>query len=349
MIDQMSDFIKGRTTVTSRIEEVKSLEPPTVTVCFYPPYKQSKLIELGITNPYDKAFNTSFEERINSMSYSLGQDLSMNLTLSLGYDFASSRSWTVPTETDSSFNMQPVISLQHGKCYKFKPNFNITSNGFGLKMTISTNSTIDQGDIPSISIFYLTSSNTWQGLTSGDWPQFTPTKVELDITKGNGFMYVTKPVEYLFDQGVDNSEECWKKHLMKSNCTVKCVTVSVTDLPMCKTQEERNCFHAFANRPLDLWTFCNLKKYALTYPGELTLQPPNPKLGIDKSTTIHFRIFSLRKMIKEEILVISLPDLIGSLGGSLGMFFGFSISAYVFYLLDKLIVRAMKYRGPNVI
>ena len=92
MIDQLSDFIKGRTMVTSRIEDVESLEPPTVTVCFYPPYKSSKLIELGITNPYDKAFNTSFEDRINSISYTLGQDLRMHLTLSLGYDFASSRS-----------------------------------------------------------------------------------------------------------------------------------------------------------------------------------------------------------------------------------------------------------------
>ena len=109
----MSDFIKGRTTVTSRIEKVESLEPPTVTVCFYPPYKPSKLIALGITDPtdpiYSKDSNTSFEERINSLSYSLGKDLSMNLTLTLGYDYESSRSWTVPAETDSPFVMETVL------------------------------------------------------------------------------------------------------------------------------------------------------------------------------------------------------------------------------------------------
>ena len=210
-----------------------------------------------------------------------------------------------------------------------------------MKITISTHTTIDQKDIPSTSTFFLTSNNTWQGLTSGDWPQFTPTKVELDMNKGNGFMYVTKPVEYLFDQGVDSSEECWKRHLMKSNCTVKCVIATFTDLPMCKTQEERKCFKDSAVKTMDLWTVCNLKKYALTYPGELTRLPP--KLDNCNSTSIHFKIFSLRKMIKEEILVISFPDLIGSLGGSLGMFFGFSISTYVISLLDKLIVEAMNH------
>ena len=77
----MTDFIKGRTTMTSRIEEVKSLEPPTVTICFYPPYKPSEPNSLAIIDP----LNTPFEDRINSMSYKLGQDLSINLTLITSY------------------------------------------------------------------------------------------------------------------------------------------------------------------------------------------------------------------------------------------------------------------------
>ena len=50
IIDQMNDFIKGRTTVASRIEKVESVEPPTVTICLNPPYKSSKLTSFGLDN-----------------------------------------------------------------------------------------------------------------------------------------------------------------------------------------------------------------------------------------------------------------------------------------------------------
>ena len=50
--------------------------------------------------------------------------------------------------------------------------------------------------------------------------------------------------------------------------------------------------------------------------------------------------------VKEEIYVITFADLIGSLGGSLGMFFGFSISAYTVWLLDSK--KTMIYQSPGV-
>ena len=37
----------------------------------------------------------------------------------------------------------------------------------------------------------------------------------------------------------------------------------------------------------------------------------------------------------EEVEILTLQDLIGSVGGSLGMFFGFSISATILYYIDK--------------
>ena len=47
----------------------------------------------------------------------------------------------------------------------------------------------------------------------------------------------------------------------------------------------------------------------------------------------------LQKRIREEVEVISPTDLIGSVGGSLGMFFGFSFAAFIQDLIDKLIKR----------
>ena len=54
----------------------------------------------------------------------------------------------------------------------------------------------------------MTSGNTWQGIVTNDWPQFTPSKVELDRPSwGDFYIYNIKPTEYLFDQGIDSSEE----------------------------------------------------------------------------------------------------------------------------------------------
>ena len=90
MIDQMSDFIKGRTTVTSRIEKVESLEPPTVTICLNPPYKPSKLISFGLDeinilllDVYGKELfrNQTAEEILDLFGYKLGRDFRINMQL----------------------------------------------------------------------------------------------------------------------------------------------------------------------------------------------------------------------------------------------------------------------------
>ena len=46
---------------------------------------------------------------------------------------------------------------------------------------------------------------------------------------------------------------------------------------------------------------------------------------------------SMSKQMIEEVDILSTFELIGSIGGSLGMFFGFSMSGYILYWFDKLI------------
>ena len=58
--------------------------------------------------------------------------------------------------------------------------------------------------------------------------------------------------------------------------------------------------------------------------------------------TVYVEMWSMLKQIKEEIEVISFASLIGSVGGSLGMFFGFSIASYILYLVDRFIDQFLK-------
>ena len=57
-------------------------------------------------------------------------------------------------------------------------------------------------------------------------------------------------------------------------------------------------------------------------------------------TSLDLIWFSKTQEIREEIRVITTSSFIGSIGGSLGMFFGFSILSYALYFIDKCFEKA---------
>ena len=79
-------------------------------------------------------------------------------------------------------------------------------------------------------------------------------------------------------------------------------------------------------------------KKATTYSLRRTESPYHKPVN-DSFTTFEIGFRFEAKEIQEEIALLTMPDLIGSVGGSLGMFFGFSISATLFYFIDKAIKR----------
>ena len=341
MIDIMSDFFKRRTTITSQIEGVKELEPPTFTICLDPPFKTSKLLPYDVLYTYNifhtewRDENTTLGDLITKASYELDQDIQIKLELI--YD---SNSYSIPLKTmgaikvgNKELELLPIQTYAHGTCYKIQPKFKIAIVPFMFYLEFKVSPNLKESDQPSKFIVYLTSHNTWQGITTGSWPQKSPSKVELDFNSGN--YYQVESSEHLFNKGVESSEDCWKSYIEKSNCPQKCRFASFVDLPMCISNEEVDCIYDYADK-LNLWTRCNLKSEFLTFEGELT---KIAKYGNDNNLTfIYINLISLTKEVIEEIRIISFPNLLGSLGGSLGMFFGFSISAYVLFTIDKCIM-----------
>ena len=45
----------------------------------------------------------------------------------------------------------------------------------------------------------------------------------------------------------------------------------------------------------------------------------------------------MRRVTKEEVEVLTTPDLIGLVGGSLGMFFGFAIAPYLQSIVNRVV------------
>ena len=46
----------------------------------------------------------------------------------------------------------------------------------------------------------------------------------------------------------------------------------------------------------------------------------------------------MEEEVEEEVPLLTTEDFIGSIGGSLGMFFGFSLSASLFFCINKITI-----------
>ena len=163
-------------------------------------------------------------------------------------------------------------------------------------------------------------------------------KVEIEL---NSFNWLgIKPREHWFRNGTENSELCWQNHIPDLDCDFKCQYQSfATHLPKCQTPNQSHCMFSKADSK-NLFTICNSKKKGVTFKGQLSKEEKYDKS--DNVSTINVGIYSMSKEVREEVDIITFSELIGSIGGSLGMFFGFSISAYVFYVVDAMIMKAMR-------
>ena len=168
------------------------------------------------------------------------------------------------------------------------------------------------------------------------WPQFEPSVIKIE--SGSNFFYNIRPIEYVFQGGVNNSESCWKKHIEEMSCPIKCALVSNAGLPICQSTDDIACIYKHS-RELNLWTMCSMKNRALTYNGDLTKWD---KYEQDNATYLNIDISNSTVEIREEVYFITIEGLIGSLGGSLGMFFGFSIFGYILYLVDKFFAKLVQ-------
>ena len=83
---------------------------------------------------------------------------------------------------------------------------------------------------------------------------------------------------------------------------------------------------------------CGKPKEALIFKPTISTPRFHRKIQIP-TIEIILAFFSNRMEIREEKLITEIHDFIGSLGGSLGMFFGFSIISWIALGIDKIFQR----------
>ena len=121
----MEDYIAGRTTTTSRLEQVEESDFPTITICMDPPVKPSVASKYGFKWVWDlyvpNTSNTTLLEKLETLSYIMNKDFSIKIiTEEEPYEV------NLKVGNNKRFVVEPVFTFMQGICYKMEPNFKVT-------------------------------------------------------------------------------------------------------------------------------------------------------------------------------------------------------------------------------
>ena len=323
----MRDYTAHRITTTSRFEEVLELEFPTITICMDPPQKPSVALMYGFNSlteiNWKDVPNTTLYERFEASSYILNRDFSFKVK-----GFGKQELDLLIGDNDNYF-IEPIITYFQGVCYKIDPKFKVTDfTSVTLRLHLNESNT----DQPSDLVIYFTSPDVTLNLATDLWPQYVPGEIKLPFSDTRKKTFLTyRAVEYTFKNGVKNSPECVAEIMEKSKCKNSCFYISGSSLPICNSAKDYGCIWTYYPH----WQKCLLQKHAVAY----VLKKNENLLYNKQSSEVEIKVaaFSKSKQIMEEIDVITLSGLIGSVGGSLGMFFGFSFTSYLSFVIEKLI------------
>ena len=144
--------------------------------------------------------------------------------------------------------------------------------------------------------------------------------------------------------GSGNKYQCFTNLLnkeAKKTCQNPCMTLgtfALANVTQCQTQEQANCMDHQYMLMLSLGTSSCMKsqfttKYNARVDSEVTdLKENATKMEIDLGKSIISDLVETR----EERYILSTLDFIGSIGGSLGLFLGFSFFTQTCDLIDAL-------------
>ena len=185
---------------------------------------------------------------------------------------------------------------------------------------------------------FFASNNTWEGIYLASWLYLVVPKVSIPFDASLETLAEVTPSQVLFRDGITDVRKCFKGIVMTINCSRICNTPMfnyIDELPLCSTFEEMQCM-------IDNGLFYPDIEAALAQ----CLRPANTM--VFKAKVISFRSsksddinmwfkYSTGQLeVNEEVLSIGLTTFIGSIGGSLGLFLGFSMYDYISSILDTV-------------
>ena len=334
LIDEIQTYAKRSKTLTSQTIEVEILEAPQVMLCFEPHFKPSMLQKynlpksLNFDDIEDRSGNLNKWELYQNLSYDYDKDFTLSLESVLR---KSSR--------EIDFEVQKIATYRHGLCYLIKYNHNVSIEDEKISLNFSFIGLTS--DVPKSINVFLTTPNDWHGIIIDDWPLLEPVSFNLPIENEYTSRWIAKvsQTDNHYMKGNEDFEQCLLKKIdEKSRCESKCFPILYNFLqnyPPCTTIEEFNCMFSLLFEWRKHRYDCLQAKKNIQYKANFFAGPRQK--NIETNVTFQFYFDKGTKEIREEVLIVTEGNLLGSVGGSLGLFLGFSCFTYISGIIDKVL------------
>ena len=238
--------------------------------------------------------------------------------------------------------MEKLATLFHGNCYKVTPKTS-SWNGVWIYMVTSFDKSIPEEILPSVELFQSSEENS-NGVIMDSWEDG---KVfALYAEKNTDFYPIIRPEKYIYDKSkakcrTESFYECYTSVIVSTkfekygNCSRKCIPAALPylgslNIPICKTKEDHDCNLNLLDKYLEEITIemcpkaCSVLQYSETVimGDRHKMFRPN---GSDYLRRFSYELGKLQNVIvHEEYLIYDFIGVIGSAGGTLGLFIGFS-------------------------
>ena len=337
LIDEIRNFAKGSTTLSSLTKKVDFLEAPFITLCFLPRFKASVLQDYGLPSSKEVDFFAITNASGGLNTWKLFQKLGFAYGKDFNIILQSKIEWE--PHKDIKFEIQNVATLRHGLCYLIRYDANVSIDNERIRLYFRFTGL--NKEVPKSVKLFLSSPNNWHGLIADDWPLIHPLMFEIPLRKQIESRWIAKvsQTDYHYLSGTQDFEKCFIDQIEKySYCPTKCfpsVYNFLPNFPPCNNSEDFNCMQNLILGFRKLRYECLYPKDDVQYKANIYPAYKTQSIGSDFFFMFYFDRGT--KDIKEEILIVTAGNFIGSVGGSLGLFLGFSFFSYMSGIFDKIL------------
>ena len=336
-IEQFLEYLKGRTTYSTAIDIRSEVDFPSILVC--------------VTYRFDlinQNFNDSHPFTILSKPLNYQYQNNSHLDLYYWLSYFNFKDFNYEIATNDLVNKQVVlVPSEAHSCLLISTNATnqnpIEQIGFGWKKFK-----------PPFLRVYIVPNEGWQEKILDEWRYTKPFEFLYQLTtdkitqlRFSLSIEETKMLEHEshFEKQEDR-DKCILTELSKFNCPSICLPLlfsHISELNICSSSSDFKCMNdGIRQKKSTLLDKCFASKNSIQYKGEVdtyTRLDGNNDITEKYKSIIHFNFtpISNRVLVKEERYILSTTDFIGSVGGSLGLFLGFSCFTYTSDLLDKLL------------
>ena len=226
-----------------------------------------------------------------------------------------------------------------GNFYKISANINNIKAPYRAFLNINLDTDIASDDIPMVDVFLSSEENSF-GISMGDWLDGK----RLILTKLQGFRQIEVQPKKVIKNNAQCSHygfyNCFHSELSNhkyEKCPKKCFSIStyLNATPICETLNEFQCSHEKTQELKDgskCLPACHQTHFTLEYDYQEDQDEPNA----NRNVTLAYRIANSKIKVEEEYLVQDFVGMLGSIGGTLGLFIGFSFLGGSSYFLEHL-------------